>query len=63
MTDCVEEAFRRLEASTDRLVGSLRDMGFAVCPACEAVVPERELAEHARSYRDERHAVVEVMAT
>ena len=34
---------------------------LARCPVCSLLVPERCLVEHARSYGDDGHRVLEVM--
>jgi hypothetical protein len=53
----------RAEALRELKRGLAGTLGMAVCPACGVLVAEHELAEHAKSYSDARHAVVEVMLT
>lgn len=53
----IEELLGRRTAAISEVTGSV----LVRCPACEMLVPERAMAEHARSYDDDRHAAVEVL--
>lgn len=57
--DRVRELLEVQTRSIARMTGST----LARCPACGMLVPERLLAEHAKSYGDGEHAVVEVMSS